>query len=55
MARQCAICGKQTSSGKAVARRGLAKRHGGVGRRVLKRTNRKFKPNIQKIRVMDTS
>lgn len=34
-----------------MARRGLAKRHGGVGEKVTGRTKRPVKPNIQKIRV----
>lgn len=34
-----------------VARRGLAKRFGGVGEKVTGRTKRKVKPNVQKIRV----
>ena len=52
MARACEICGKKTSTGNQVTRRGLAKAKGGVGRKVTGRSKRKFKPNIQKIRVM---
>jgi len=35
-----------------VARRGLPKRKGGIGIKVTGKTKRKFKPNIQKVRVM---
>ena len=51
MARVCEVCDKRTTRGMAVARRGLAKRHGGVGEKVTGRTKRAVKPNIQKIRV----
>lgn len=50
MARECEICGKKTTFGKTYARRGLAKREGGVGRRITGKTRRTFKPNIQKVR-----
>ena len=51
MARKCEICKKGTVRGMTVARRGLAKRLGGVGVKVTGRTKRKVKPNVQKIRV----
>jgi len=51
MARRCEICGRSTGFGHSVVRRGLAKKKGGVGRKVTGITARKFKPNIQKIRV----
>ncbi len=50
MARTCEICGKKTSVGYQIKRRGLAKRKGGVGRKITGRTKRKFKANIQTIR-----
>jgi large subunit ribosomal protein L28 len=50
MARECEICGKKTTFGKSYARRGLAKKEGGVGRRITGKTRRTFKPNIQKVR-----
>lgn len=51
MARVCEVCNKRTTRGWAVSRRGLAKRHGGVGEKVTGRSKRKVKPNIQRIRV----
>ena len=51
MSRVCEICGKRVHVGNSVSRRGLAKRLGGVGRKVTGRTKRKFKPNIQRIRI----
>ena len=50
MARVCELCGRRTETGNTIARRGLAKAKGGVGKRVTGRTKRKFKPNIQKVR-----
>jgi large subunit ribosomal protein L28 len=52
MSRVCEITGRRTRVGNAVARRGLAKKQGGVGRRVTGRSKRKFKPNIQKVRLL---
>jgi large subunit ribosomal protein L28 len=52
MARVCGISGKRTSFGKQYTRRGLAKAKGGVGRKVTGKTRRKFKPNLQKVRVV---
>jgi large subunit ribosomal protein L28 len=52
MARVCDICGKGTQVGYSIERRGLAKKKGGVGRRITGRTKRKFKANIQKVRAL---
>lgn len=51
MSARCEICGKEPSFGNSIVRRGLAKKKGGVGQKVTGITHRKFKPNIQKIRV----
>jgi large subunit ribosomal protein L28 len=47
MSRVCELCGKRTRTGNRVSRRGLAKKKGGVGKRITGVTKRKFKPNIQ--------
>ncbi len=52
MSRVCEITGRRTRTGNQVTRRGLAKKKGGVGRRVTGRSKRKFKPNIQTVRVL---
>ena len=52
MSRVCQVTGRRTRVGNRVARRGLAKKQGGVGRRVTGRSKRKFKPNIQSVRVL---
>lgn len=52
MSRSCPVTGRRTRVGNSVARRGLAKAKGGVGVRCTGRTKRKYKANIQKIRVV---
>ncbi len=50
MARVCDFCGKKTSFGRQYTRRGLAKKKGGVGRKITGKSKRTFKPNIQRVR-----
>ena len=50
MSKRCEICGKGPHSGFQYAHRGLAKRAGGVGRKVTGRTKRVFSPNIQTVK-----
>ncbi|MEA3490169.1 MAG: 50S ribosomal protein L28 [Candidatus Omnitrophota bacterium] len=52
MARECYICGKKPVSGRTIARRGLAKSKGGVGRRITGKTLRRFEPNIQTVNAL---
>ena len=52
MSRVCAVTGRRTRVGNKVKRRGLAKKDGGVGRRVTGRSKRKFKPNLQPVRIL---
>jgi large subunit ribosomal protein L28 len=52
MSRVCDVTGRRTRIGHQVKRRGLAKKDGGVGRRVTGRSKRTFKPNIQPVRVL---
>ena len=53
MPRQCAITGKKTISGRRIVRKGLAKKKGGIGLHTTGATKRKFKPNLQRVRVRD--
>ncbi len=48
--RICEVCGKRPISGNSIARRGLAKRKGGVGIKITGIKRRRFLPNLQKIR-----
>ncbi len=50
MARRCEICGKGPHSGLTYTHRGLAKKKGGVGRKITGRTKRVFAPNLQSIK-----
>jgi large subunit ribosomal protein L28 len=51
MAQRCEICGKSPSMGNQVETRGKAKYLGGVGTKITGITRRKFRPNLQRIRV----
>ena len=51
MARECQICGKGPMTGNRVTTRGKAKYLGGVGTKLTGISKRKFKPNLQRVRV----
>jgi large subunit ribosomal protein L28 len=51
MARICAITGKRPSKGSIIHRKGQSKKSGGIGTHVTSITKRKFRPNLQRIRV----
>ncbi len=51
MSRICAVCGKGPVAGRTISRRGLAKKKGGVGKKITGVTKRRFLPNLQTIRV----
>jgi len=51
MGRQCDMCGKGHSMGNQVTIRGKAKYLGGVGTKVTGISRRKFRPNLQRLRV----
>lgn len=46
---QCAICGKKPVVGRAVVHRGMLKVKGGVGRRTVRTSLRRFLPNLQRV------
>jgi large subunit ribosomal protein L28 len=50
MSRVCDICGKGVRAGGSISRRGMAKKQGGVGSRVIARNKRIFRPNLKKVR-----
>ena len=52
MARVCQYSGKRTRAGRTYTTRGLAKAKGGVGKKITGKTNRKFKPNVQRVRAL---
>ncbi|MEM8946497.1 MAG: 50S ribosomal protein L28 [Planctomycetota bacterium] len=51
MARKCDVCGKGAQMGNAVTTRGKKKYLGGVGTKITGITRRKFKPNLQRVRI----
>lgn len=52
MSKICEICGKAPMVGKKIARRGLAKKKGGVGKKITGITARRFLPNLQNVRTV---
>lgn len=52
MSKVCEICGKGPSTGNRISRRGLAKKKGGVGKRITGVSRRTFLPNLQKVRAV---
>jgi len=50
MSKICVICGKGPQAGRSIKRRGLAKKKGGVGRKITGITKRTFMPNLQKVK-----
>lgn len=51
MARVCEACGKRSQMGNSVETRGKAKYLGGVGTKVTGIARRKFKPNLQRVKI----
>jgi len=51
MSKVCEICHKGPVTGRSIVRKGLAKKKGGVGRRIVRTSKKIFYPNLQKIRV----
>jgi len=52
MSKICAICGKKPVAGRTICRRGLAKKKGGVGRKITGVNPRRFLPNLQSVRAL---
>lgn len=52
MLKLCLICGKGANKGKTVVRKGLAKKKGGTGSKIVRSNKRDFFANLQKMRIM---
>lgn len=52
MPRTCFFCGKKASFGRRITRRGMAKKKGGVGQKIVGISVRKFKPNLQRVKAV---
>ncbi len=55
MSRQCDYSGKKRQMGKTIVRRGKAKKQGGVGQKVTGINSREWRPNLQKIKIVDAN
>ena len=53
MAWECEYSGKKPRKGHKVVRRGKAKREGGIGQNVTGISKRRWKPNLQTVRIVD--
>lgn len=51
MPRICAVTGTTAMKGVKYKRRGMAKRKGGAGSKIIGKTLRRFKPNLQRVKV----
>lgn len=52
MSKICYICGKSPVAGRSIKRRGLAKKKGGVGKKITGITARRFLPNLQSVKIV---
>jgi large subunit ribosomal protein L28 len=48
----CAICGKRPLTGNSICRKGLAKKKGGIGKKITGITKRRFYPNLQTVKAI---
>jgi large subunit ribosomal protein L28 len=51
MAKICVITGRRPVKGSIIHRKGQTKKSGGIGTHVTSITKRKFRPNLQRIRI----
>ncbi|MBI3087499.1 MAG: 50S ribosomal protein L28 [Candidatus Omnitrophica bacterium] len=48
----CVICGKGAVAGRTYTHRGMLKIKGGVGRKTVRKSRRRFLPNLQRVRIL---
>lgn len=53
MSRVCYFTGKKPRMGKAITRRGIAKKSGGIGLKTTGITTRRFRPNLQTVKIIE--
>lgn len=51
MAQICEICGKGSIPGNKYKRRGMVRRKGGAGSKIVGKTLRQFLPNLQTVKI----
>ena len=54
MSKVCEVCGKGPMSGNSIVRHGLAKYKGGIGLHTTGINKRRFLPNLQRVRVVES-
>ena len=52
MAKTCEICGKGAIPGNKYKRRGMIRRKGGAGSKIVGKTLRRFLPNLQRVKAI---
>lgn len=52
MSKVCFISGKGPHTGGSIIRKGITKKAGGIGTHIVKVNKRKFRPNLQRVRVV---
>tara|TARA_B100000745_G_scaffold259431_1_gene182795 strand:+ start:246 stop:473 length:228 start_codon:yes stop_codon:yes gene_type:complete len=52
MSRACVVCGKSSQPGVKYKRRGMIRRKGGAGSKIVGKTLRRFSPNLQKVKIV---
>ncbi len=50
--RSCIVCAKSPASGRKYKRRGMEKKKGGAGSKVVGKSFRKVLPNLQRIKIL---
>lgn len=53
MAKVCVISGAGPTSGRKYKRRGMIRRKGGAGSKIVGKTLRVIKPNLQRVKIID--
>ena len=53
MSKVCYFTGKKPKMGKRIVRRGISKRSGGIGLKTTGITTRRFKPNLQTVKIIE--
>jgi large subunit ribosomal protein L28 len=51
MGKMCVITGRRPVKGSIINRKGQTKKSGGIGTHVTSITKRKFRPNLQRVRI----
>jgi len=53
MSGRCSITGKKPSTGRTYTTRGVPKWKGGIGVKITGKTKRWFRPNLQRLKIVD--